>query len=126
MADTNKNQHKEEQKQTFRVESDSKEFMESVEHGVEGDDLNYKRLFFWTSIGLVLLAVFLYTLVNMFDYTQFVIGEKTAADSQFSQIHDLKQHEQKVLHSFGVVDQEQGLYRIPIDSAITLVAEQSK
>ena len=58
------------------------------------------------------------------DYTESSATQLRSEESQFYDIDDLKQNDEETLNSFGVVDPEASIYRIPIDSAITQIANE--
>lgn len=98
---------------------------QSVEHGVMDDKLNYKRLIFWSVFGTLLVVIFVQALFEMFQYNERLIQENVSASSEYYQVNQLKQEAQNQLDSFGVVDLENGIYRIPIDSAINEMAAEN-
>ncbi len=58
------------------------------------------------------------------DYTESSAIILRSEQSQFYEIDEMKFNDQETLNSFGVVDPEAGIYRIPIDSAITQIANE--
>jgi len=125
MADKPTNPQNPEEENSVDIQSNDQEFVHSVEEGVMSDDLNYKKLLFWSGVGIVVLVIFFVSLIQFFGYTEFLSTEE-ASTGQTTLINQLRQNDKKVLNSFGVVDEQQGLYRIPIDSAINLVAVDTK
>ncbi len=101
----------------------SEDFTRSVEYGASFDNLNYKRLTFWSVFGVAAVLLFIVAIIYVHDYTTDGFGQDRAADSQFYEIQEIQQRDQATLGSFGVVDPDEGIYRIPIDSAITIIAE---
>lgn len=104
------------------VEITSQKVANSVEHGVMDDKLNYKRLVFWSVFGTVLVLIFVKALFEMFQYNQQLTQERVSAESEYYQVNQLKKEANEQLDSFGVVDLENGIYRIPIDSVIDEMA----
>ncbi len=86
------------------------------------DQLNYKRLTFWSVFGTILVLIFVQALFEMNKYNERITQERVSAESEFYQVNDLRKEAQQQLESFGVVDLENGIYRIPIDSAINQMA----
>jgi len=101
--------------------SDSK-VADAVGHGVMFDQLNYKRLIFWSVFGTTLVIIFVVALFEMYQYNERLTQENVSESSEYYQANELKQEAQNKLDSFGVVDLENGVYRIPIDSAISEIA----
>lgn len=95
---------------------------DSVEHGVMLDQLNYKRLVFWSVFGIIIVGIMVQALYEMYQYNQSFMEERVSAESQYYEAEELREEAEQQLDSFGVVDLENGIYRIPIDSAITNMA----
>ncbi|WP_440999516.1 transposase [Fodinibius sp. SL11] len=112
----------EESAETVEVEINDDELADSVEHGVMADKLNYKRLIFWSVVGTILVIVFVRGLIEMYQYNVEVTQDRVSSESEYYQVNQMKQESRQQLDSFGVVDLENGIYRIPIDSAINQMA----
>jgi transposase-like protein len=104
------------------VEITDQKVVDSVEHGVMLDQLNYKRLVFWSVFGTILVLIFVQALFEMNQYNHQLTEERVSSESQYYQANQLQNEAEEKLESFGVVDLENGIYRIPIDSAITKIA----
>lgn len=104
--------------------SATEEFANDYEFGATPDKLNYKRLFFWTSFGTVVILIFIISIYNVYEYTYQGMGQQSSESSQYYNVNELRENNQERLNSFGVVDLEEGIYRIPIDSAIANMAEE--
>ena len=107
------------------VEVEDPDIAESISFGVMHDDLNYKRLIFWSVLGMILVAIFVKGLVEMYQYNTSVSRDRISEESQYYQIKQLNEEAQETLNSFGVVDPEAGIYRIPIDSAMNDIANSN-
>lgn len=100
------------------------EFIESVNYGANFDKLNYRRLIFWSIFGIAVMIIIIQSIMFIHDYTKSSATILRSEQSQFYEIDEMKLNDQQILNSFGVVDPEAGIYRIPIDSAITLIANE--
>lgn len=100
------------------------DFIKTVNYGANFDNLNYKRLFFWSVFGIVVILIIIQSIMFIHDYTESSATQLRSEQSQFYDIDDLKRNDEETLNSFGVVDPEAGIYRIPIDSAITQIANE--
>lgn len=100
----------------------SDDFLKSVEYGATYDNLNYKRLTFWSLFGTGVIVLFIVAVMFMYEYTRTSSLQTQSERSTFYNIEELRQNDQIKLNSFGVVDPNEGIYRIPIDSAITVIA----
>lgn len=105
-----------EQKQSPKEKA---EFSSDVEFGATEDRLNYRGLFFWGSIGTVMITIAVVVLINVYDMTLTTAAERANAESnQKTGAAEVEARDAEVLGSFGLIDAEQGVYRVPIDSAI--------
>ncbi len=104
------------------VEITNERVANSVDHGVMDDKLNYKRLVFWSVFGTILVIIFVRGLFEMYEYNMNTTQERVSSESEYYQVNQMKKEAQQQLESFGVVDLENNIYRIPIDSAINEMA----
>lgn len=104
----------------------NEEFAESVSFGAVPDRLNYPRLIFWSLFGTGIVLITVLAIMAVYNYTLTGAEQSRAAESQFYNISELEARERATLESYGVVDLEAGIYRIPIDSAMTLIAEEAE
>ena len=102
------------------------EFAESVSYGAVPDRLNYPRLIFWSLFGTGIVVITVLAIMAVYNYTITSAEQSRAAESQFYNISELQARDRATLESYGVVDPEAGIYRIPIDSAMTLIAEEAE
>ncbi|CAN5419687.1 hypothetical protein BH23BAC3_BH23BAC3_17690 [soil metagenome] len=103
----------------------SNEFANDFDYGATFDNLDYKTLFFWSAFGTTIIGLFVVAIFFIFVYTFQGIEQQSAERSLYYDIHQQHEQDQLQLNSFGVVDLEEGIYRIPIDSAISQLAEDS-
>ena len=98
------------------------EFAESVAFGATFDKLNYSPLTFWSVFGTSAILIIIVSVMFMYDFTFTSATQERSEQSIYYDIEELKRSDQLILDSFGVVDPDEGIYRIPIDSAITIIA----
>lgn len=125
-AEESKSEVSEEEPETVDVEVEDEDVARSVEYGVMSDDLNIRRLVFWSILGIVIVLIFIQALYEMYHYNEQVAQERVSAESQYYQVNELRSEQNERLSNFGVVDLENGVYRIPIDSAINEMAADSE
>ncbi len=104
----------------------TEEFANDYEFGATPDKLNYSRLFFWSIFGTVVILLIIVSIFNLHDYTYDGVIQQSSEESMYYDIDQMEASSKEHLNSFGVVDLEEGIYRIPIDSAITKIAEESE
>jgi hypothetical protein len=98
----------------------------SISYGVTPDDLDYKKLFGLTFVGIILVVVLVIFAKVLFDYYAFTSSQEAAKNAVFYDIEELRARDNKLLSTFEVIDSEKGVFRVPVDSAITLVLEDYK
>ncbi len=104
------------------VNIDDQKVADSISYGVMQDKLNYKRLVFWSVLGMALVVIFVVALFQMFEYNEAVTRDRVSESSEYYQINQLNKEAEERLNNFGVIDAEEGIYHIPIDSAINDIA----
>jgi len=109
--------------ENVNLETEDELLSAAVSHGVNDDNLNYKKLFFWTTFGTGLVVVIVVALIQFAQASWFNAQNEASINSEYSKIKELKAKDLEKLNSYGVVDLENGTYRIPIDQAINNIAE---
>lgn len=94
--------------------------------GAMSDKLDMRRIIFWCVFGIVIFGVLLGGIYFVFNYNKFVSTERATIGSEHQQINRMKQESQEHLSSFGVLDDEEGIYHIPIDSAFTIYLDDQE
>lgn len=115
-----------EQEEVMEVDVSDEDVAESLSYGVMADNLNYKRLAFWSVLGVILVIIFVQALVEMYQYNTQVTRERISAQSEYYEVNRINNEAEETLSSFGVVDPEEGIYRIPIDSAMNEMAADTE
>lgn len=115
-----------EEEEVQDVEISDDNVAESISYGVMADNLNYKRLAFWSVLGVILVLIFVQALVEMYQYNTQVTRERISAQSEYYEVNRINNEAEETLSSFGVVDPEEGIYRIPIDSAMNEMAADTE
>lgn len=104
-----------------------KELREELELGVVEDKLNDGKLFLLFGAGVLLVGALIFLAFEMYRYFDFKASYKAAIEAQYPDIQNLKASHQNELTTVGVIDAEKQIYRIPVDSAFTLILnEQNK
>jgi transposase-like protein len=104
------------------LKTQDEELAQAVDFGVHNDDLNYKSLTFWTTFGTVLVIVIIIGLIQFGKDSYFKAQQKASFNSGETEIDEIKAKDAETLNSYGVVDLENGVYRIPVDKAIDKIA----
>lgn len=104
----------------------SQEFGKGFDAGVTPDTLNFGRLTFWSVFGSAVILLMIISIYFVYDYSFQAIDQQRSSESIYYDISDLKERERVKLDSFGVVSLDDGIYHMPIDSAIARIATDSE
>ncbi len=104
------------------IESNDEIFITSVNHGVEEEDLDIKAIVKWSVLGIVTVVVFVAVLIPFAQFSLTTAKENVNVTSSYYEIRQLNEDAEAILNSYGVVNGEEGIYRIPIDEAINKIA----
>ncbi len=93
--------------------------------GYETRDLNVRSIF---AVGLVSLALLIIALIVLGQI--FILSKEKAIEDQVlkpvsSPLRELRSHEDEVLNSYKVLDPQKGVYQIPIQQAIQILANHA-
>lgn len=121
MSDSNLDPLRGERKEDILAQ---KSVQDSIRLGVSPDDLNYKKLFGYTFLGIVIVAVLLILSVYMFRYAAFQKSQEAAINAEFYELNDLRNRHNHELTTFDVINEDAGIFRVPVDSAITLILDE--
>ena len=99
------------------------EFSRIVNLGVMEDKLDIKNVTLWTVITTVIVVILIVIAINIYNYFKFDQEFNQAINTQYTEIRNLKTNAQNQLTTFEVISPEEGVFRIPIDSAKTLVIQ---
>lgn len=90
--------------------------------GVEKDELALGKILIWAGAIIGLIAVFFVILPYAFNVADAIKEDEVARNADNYLIKDLRIDANKQLNTYGIIDKESGVYRMPIDSAIKLIA----
>ncbi len=113
----------EEANEEYSLEA-SDEFTSQVEYGATFDKLNYGRLTFWSVFGTAVILTMILAIMALHDYTTSGTTQQASERSLYFEIEQLQERDRARLESFGVVDPDEGIYHIPVDSAIRIMARE--
>ena len=70
-----------------------------------------------------MVVIIIVALIQFAQASVFNAQNEASINSGDSKIKELKAKDKETLNTYGVVDLEKGVYRIPIEQAITNIAE---
>ena len=96
-----------------------------LDAGYEISDVNVGKIV-GLGAGIVVFLIIAFIVLNSFfiKSKEDLVYERVLKPGN-PKLIELQQKEEKILNSYGVVDSAKGVYRIPIDRAMKLVAEES-
>jgi hypothetical protein len=89
--------------------------------GVVPDDLNDGKLFRLFFAGILIVSAMVFFAAELYRYIDFKTSFQAAVAAQYPELQRLQARHTNELASVAVLDSTKGIYRIPVDSAITLI-----
>lgn len=106
--------------------------MSSTDHGHHGEPFKYEKrdanlkVISLVTIGTALFVILSVVVVdNFFVLTKEQVIYDTVLKPESISYRDLRAREDEILHSYKVLDAVKGVYQIPIDRAMQLVADEA-
>jgi hypothetical protein len=93
--------------------------------GYEKRDINVKNISWFTLISIVVLAVLLVMVDEWFIKTKEDLYYEMVLKPKNPELLQVRAREERLLNSYGIADST-GAFRIPIDSAMALVAVEEE
>lgn len=106
----------------YSIPAQNQDFNEDFSRGVSEDRLNLKRITKWFVGGATVILIAIILLVQFAHYSVRNAQDKVSEASQFEDITKLNKEQNDILHNFGVIDADKGIYHIPIEKAIEKIA----
>ena len=88
------------------LETNNSGFANNVTHGVNDDNLDYKKLIFWSVLGVSIVAVFIVSLIYFSEFSLNNAKENAGSTTSYLEVTKLKADQTATLNSYGVVDLE--------------------
>lgn len=96
-----------------------------IEVGVVPDNLNDRKLFGLFLAGILLVVAMVLFAAELYRYVDFKTSFNAAVAAQYPELQRLEARHADELTSVAVLDSTKGVYRIPVDSAITLIVNEA-
>ncbi len=106
-------------------EIDDPELSQQVSEGVMPDKMSIGAITLWTVLTSVVVVILIVIAVQLYNYFSFQQQYQAAVNVEYRGINELRGTAERNLTTFEVIDDEQGIYRIPIDSAKTILINRS-
>lgn len=96
-----------------------------AEIGYERRDINIKSVLIVSAVAIGFLLVIFIGLNEYFMITKEEIMYELTLKPESDRLIQLHAREDSILNSYGVIDQQSGVYRIPIERAMEKLVEES-
>jgi hypothetical protein len=93
--------------------------------GYEKQDVNVGRMLLVTAAAIVFTLAVVLIMNEYFMYEKETIVQEVVLSPESKALRELRAREDRELHSYAVVDTASGVYRIPIERAMDLVADEA-
>jgi hypothetical protein len=93
--------------------------------GYEKTDVNVGRMIAVTAITILLTIVVVIFMNEYFMYEKERFVQEMVLAPQSRPLRELRAREDRELHSYGIIDTANAVYRIPIDRAMQLMADEA-
>jgi hypothetical protein len=92
--------------------------------GYEKRDINAVKIINYSAAGVLILSIILLFLYNYFLSEKEEIVYETQLKPESVLLRELKASEEETLTSYKVLNAQEGIYQIPIERAMQLIAEE--
>jgi len=89
--------------------------------GVEKDKLSLGKIIAWALALIVVIVGFFVILPYSFNYATSIKQDELSISAEYYMIKELREKDTNSLSTFGIIDKEAGIYRIPVDSVINMM-----
>ena len=93
--------------------------------GYDKSDINVKKLLLWAIVCVVTVVVSIVFVVQYFSIVKEDIVYTKVLKPESISLRDLRAREDEILNSYRVLDPVKGVYQIPIERAMELVADEA-
>lgn len=107
------------------AEKDSIRITKPDDTGYEKRDVSAVKLLVLGSLGLILVTVILVFLYEYFTAASGRMVDEMVLKPQSVALRELRAREIEELNSYKLLDAEKGIYRIPVNRAMELMADEA-
>ena len=93
--------------------------------GYEKRDVSAKKVLFWGIAGIIIIVVILVVLVEYFLLVKEDYYHEIVEKPRSEELMKLRERENEELNSYKLLDEEKGVYRIPVERAMELVVDEA-
>ncbi|MBD3299204.1 MAG: hypothetical protein GF341_11150 [candidate division Zixibacteria bacterium] len=93
--------------------------------GYEKGDVNVGRMLVFTAIAIVFTLLVVVFMNEFFVFEKERVIQEMVLSPESKELRELRAREDRELHSYAVIDTANGVYRIPIERAMQLMADEA-
>lgn len=93
--------------------------------GYEKKDANARAIIIGLVVGVLIIVVALIGLDQLYVLTREEVVKENVLSQVDPRLRELHASETRILTSYGVIDKDKGIYRVPIDRAMELMVEEA-
>ena len=93
--------------------------------GYEKSDVSVNKIVLWGVIGVTLLIVFVVFIMDFFVATREQLIYERQLRPESVALRELNARETETLSTYKMIDSTRGIYRIPIERAMQLMADEA-
>ncbi len=98
---------------------------QNIQNGYEKSDANVSKIIAYTIFILVLLGAIIVGVNEYFTYYTRQLEYEVILSKPSTELRELRAQEEKLLNSYELLDYSKGIYRIPIERAMQLIADEA-
>ncbi|APF19856.1 hypothetical protein Calab_0306 [Caldithrix abyssi DSM 13497] len=94
-------------------------------NGYEKSDANVNKIIAYTIMIMVLLGAIIVGVNEYFTYYSRQLEYDIILNKQSTELLELRAQEEQILNSYELLDYTKGIYRIPIERAMKILADEA-
>ena len=98
----------------------------SADNGYEKKDVKISKIITYTVVLVILFVAILIFLNEYFLYSSEEVYYENVLAPQSAQLQEVRAREDELLTQYKVIDAQKGIYRIPIERAMQLIADDNQ
>lgn len=98
---------------------------QQVNSGYEKRDVNVSKIIAYTILVMVILGGIIVGVNEYFSYYSRQLEYETVLNKESAELKELRAKEEKILNNYELLDYSKGIYRIPIERAMKIIADEA-
>ena len=95
-----------------------------VEDGYEKSDINLRKVFIFGALSTFAVIISVVLIINYYNDLKERIFYQQVLLPESEELLELRRHEADIMNSYSLLDSINGIYKIPIDSAMKIMTEK--